>query len=76
MRLITTIKTFKLKPCLEKIKFIINKLEGNCDVNACIFVVLEINSEACLCKYDHPLDQKQDNFAPNFTGSLLQNDPT
>ena len=35
----------------EKIKFIINKLEGNRDVNACIFVILEIKSEACSHKY-------------------------
>ena len=45
--LITNIKTFYLKPGCEKIKFITNKHEGNRDVNACIFIVLELKSEAC-----------------------------
>ena len=36
MRLITNIETFYLKPSCEKIKFIINKLERNRDVNAYI----------------------------------------
>ena len=52
VQLITTIKTFYLKPCHEKIKFIINKLEGNLDVNASTFVVLEIKLEAYSRKHD------------------------
>ena len=46
------IKTFYLKPGHEKTKFIINKLEGNRDINACIFIASELKSEACPRKYD------------------------
>ena len=52
MRLLTNINFFYLKLGREKIKFIINKLEGNRDVNVCIFIISEHNSEACLSKYD------------------------
>ena len=69
MWLITVIKTVFLKLCSEQIKFIINLKEIS-DVNACIFVVLEIKSEACSHKYYRRLDQKQNNFDPNVIGSL------
>ena len=56
---------------VRKIKFNTNKLKENHDVNACMFVISGLKSEACSHKYDH---HKQDNFAPNVTGSLSQND--
>ena len=42
----------------------------------CIFVVSKLKSKACSHKYRLLLNHKQDNFRPNDTGSLSQDDST